>query len=186
METGPLTLIPAHRVSSGGSTLSSESNFVQQQGYAEADPAACGVKLPALMFQPRIIGALVAVGLLTQSPFLFLAIGALLAWSALLPMLNPFEALYTALVARSRGQRIDPAPPPRRFAQGMAAGFMFGIALALLGGHATLARILEAMLVAALLALIFGRFCLGSYLYHVVTGRLAFANRTLPWRRDSA
>jgi len=171
----------------GGSTPSSASNFVQQQGYAEANPDACGVKLPALMFQPRIVGALVAIGLLTQSPFLFLAIGVLLAWSALLPRLNPFEALYATLVARPRGlPRMDPAPPPRRFAQGMAATFMCGIALALLGNHATLASVLELMLVAALLALIFGRFCLGSYVYHAVTGRLAFANRTLPWRRDSA
>jgi len=166
--------------------MSSASNFVQQQGYAEANTAACGVKLPALMFPPRIVGALVAIGVLTQSPYLFLAIGVLLSWSALLPKLNPFEALYTALVARPRGQRIDPAPPPRRFAQGMAATFMFGIALSLLGNQATLAHILEALLVAALAALIFGRFCLGSYVYHAVTGRLAFANRTLPWRRDSA
>jgi len=166
--------------------VSSASNFVQQQGYAGTDPAGCGVKLPALMFQPRIVGALVAIGLFTQSPYLFLALGVLLAWSALLPRLNPFEALYTALVARPRGTRIDPAPPPRRFAQGMAATFMFGIALALLGGHAMLARVLEALLAAALLALIFGRFCLGSYVYHAVTGKLAFANRTLPWRRDPA
>ena len=166
--------------------MSSASNFVQQQGYAEGDSAACSVKLPALMFQPRIVGALVAIGVLTQSPFLFLAIGVLLAWSALIPKLNPFEALYTPLVSGPRGQRIDPAPPPRRFAQGMAATFMFGIALAFLGNHATLALILEALLVAALVALIFGRFCLGSYVYHAVTGRLAFANRTLPWRRDSA
>jgi len=167
--------------------LSSESNFVQQQGYTEVNPAACGVKLPALMFQPRIIGALTAIGLLTQWPLIFLATGALLVWSALLPRLNPFEALYMALVARPRGlPRIDTAPPPRRFAQGMAASFMFGIALALLGGHATLAHVLEAILATALLALIFGRFCLGSYVYHVVTGRLAFANRTLPWRRESS
>jgi hypothetical protein len=161
--------------------VSSASNFVQQQGYAGTDPADCSVKLPALMFQPRMVGALVAIGLITQSPYLFLALGVLLAWSALLPRLNPFEALYTALVARPRGTRIDPAPPPRRFAQGMAASFMFGIALP---GHATLARALEALLAVALLALIFGRFCLGSYVYHAVTGRLAFANRTLPWRRD--
>jgi hypothetical protein len=35
----------------------------------------------------------------------------------------------------------------------------------------------------ALAALIFGRFCLGSYLFLLFTGRLGFANRTLPWAR---
>jgi hypothetical protein len=40
---------------------------------------------------------------------------------------------------------------------------------------------LEALLLAALGALIFGRFCLGSYLFLLLTGQVEFANRTLPW-----
>jgi hypothetical protein len=36
-------------------------------------------------------------------------------------------------------------------------------------------------LLAALAALIFGRFCLGSYLFLLFTGQVEFANRTLPW-----
>jgi hypothetical protein len=35
----------------------------------------------------------------------------------------------------------------------------------------------------ALGALVLGRFCLGSYLYHVLRGETTFANRTLPWSR---
>jgi hypothetical protein len=31
--------------------------------------------------------------------------------------------------------------------------------------------------------LIFGRFCLGSYLFLLLTGQARFANRTLPWAR---
>jgi len=74
----------------------------------------------------------------------------------------------------------DPAPAPRRFAQGMAATFMLGIGLSLRGGQPLLSGILELLLVAALIALVLGRFCLGSYLYHLVTGKRAFANSTLP------
>jgi hypothetical protein len=37
--------------------------------------------------------------------------------------------------------------------------------------------------VVALGALVLGRFCLGSYLYHVLRGETTFANRTLPWSR---
>ncbi len=33
-------------------------------------------------------------------------------------------------------------------------------------------------------ALIFGKFCLGSYVFHLLRGEAAFANRTLPWVRS--
>ena len=42
----------------------------------------------ALMFQPRIIGGLVALGIVLQTPWLFLALSAVLWWSALVPTLN--------------------------------------------------------------------------------------------------
>jgi len=56
--------------------------------------------------------------------------------------------------------RVSPAPPPRRFARGMAATFMLGIGLSLFAGWSTLAWILDAFLVIALVALVFGKFCL--------------------------
>jgi hypothetical protein len=65
----------------------------------------------------------------------------------------------------------------------MAGSFMLAIGLSLLAGWRTLAWGLEGLLLAALAALIFGRFCLGSYLFLLLTGQAAFANRTLPWSR---
>jgi hypothetical protein len=162
--------------------MSSASNFVQQQGFSKAEPSSCGLQFSALMFQPRLIGLLVAIGIVIQSAGLFLALAALLTWSALLPRWNPFEAVHRGLMPGA--PPLGPAPAPRRFAQGMAAMFMLGIGLSLLGGHLAFARILEGILAAALLALIFGRFCLGAYLYHLFTGNRAFANATLPWRRS--
>jgi hypothetical protein len=44
-----------------------------------------------------------------------------------------------------------------------------------------LAYTFEGLLLAALGALIVGRFCLGSYLFLLLTGQSGFANRTLPW-----
>ncbi len=35
----------------------------------------------------------------------------------------------------------------------------------------------------ALSALVFGGFCLGSYLFLIFTRQFDFANRTLPWSR---
>ena len=64
----------------------------------------------------------------------------------------------------------------------MAGTFMLAIGVALLLGSRGLAWSLEAVLLAALGALI-GRFCLGSYVFHLVSGHAGFANRTLPWSR---
>lgn len=43
------------------------------------------------------------------------------------------------------------------------------------------ARGVEAFLVIAPGSLIFGKFCLGAYLYHHLRGDGAFARRTVPW-----
>jgi hypothetical protein len=162
--------------------MTAQLNFVRQQGFRDAPAQGCDLRYQALMFQPRVIGVLVLIGLLFQTGPYFLALGALLWWTAAFPRLNPFDALYNALVAGPKGRpRLEPAPAPRRFAQAMAGTFMFGIGLSLLAGRVALALGLEALLLLALAALVFGRFCLGSYLYLVVTGQAEYANRTLPW-----
>ncbi len=162
--------------------MTAKLNFIRQQGFRDASPAACDYQFPALMWQPRAIGILVLVGLVLQTSFYFLALSALLWWNVILPTLNPFDALYNTLVAKPRGvPPLSPAPAPRRFAQAMAGSFMLGIGLSLLFGWSILAWALQALLLAALAALIFGRFCLGSYVFLLFTGQIGFANRTLPW-----
>ena len=159
-------------------------HFVEQQGFGRLEGIECERQFAALMFQPRIVAVVVAVGLLTQSAGLFLVLSALLWWNALLPAWNSFDAVYNKLIAGPRGlPRLGPAPPPRRFAQGMAATFMLGIGLSLLGGVVALAWILEGFLAVALLALLAGSLCLGSYIHHLITGHRSFANETLPWRK---
>jgi len=72
------------------------------------------------------------------------------------------------------------APSPVR--QGMAGSFALAIGILLLGQLGTAALVLQVLLLAALAALIFGRFCLGSFLYHLFRGKSAFAIATLPWK----
>jgi hypothetical protein len=141
-----------------------------------------------LSFQPRIVFPTVLVAILLQlvsipaSAGLHTAIAAVLGWNTLLPSLNPFELAYDRWVARPKGwPELPPAPGPRRMAQGMAAAFNLGAGLALLYGSMPPAWVLQAMLVVAFSALLFGRFCLGAYVYHLLKGRVAFANSTLPW-----
>jgi hypothetical protein len=162
--------------------MTAKQSFVRQQGFRDATADACAYQFPALMWQPRIIGILVLIGLVMQAWLYFLGLGVLLWWNALLPRFNPFDHLHNA-VARG-GTRLGPAPGPRRFAQGMAGTFMLAIALTLLGGWRAGAWIVEGLLLTALAALIFGRFCLGSYIFLLVTGQAKYANRTLPWSRS--
>jgi hypothetical protein len=161
-------------------------NFIKQQGFEEASARTCDIQYPALMFQPRVIGVLVLAGVLLQASTLFLTLSAVLWWSALMPRLNPFDRLYNSVVAARKGlPALTVAPGPRRFAQGMAATFMLLIGVSLLVGWDTLAWVLEALLLVAIGALIFGAFCLGSYVFHVLTGNGEFAKRTLPWGRGA-
>jgi Domain of unknown function (DUF4395) len=168
-------------------------NFMKQQGFAEEPAASCDMHFGGLYFQPRIVGPLVVIGILLGvlglvfvSAVWFLVLSAVLWWNVIFPALNPFERFYNAAIARPRGKTIlPPAPGPRRFAQGMAAAFMVVVGIALLEGWMVTAWIFEAGLVAAFSALLFGKFCLGAYIYHLLRGEVAFANSTLPWVRPS-
>jgi Domain of unknown function (DUF4395) len=168
-------------------------NFMKQQGFAEEPSVSCDMHFAGLYFQPRIVGPLVVVGIVLSvlelvfvSAVWFLVLSALLWWNVIFPALNPFERFYNAAIARPRGKTLlPPAPGPRRFAQGMAAAFMLVVGIALLQGWMVTAWIFQAGLVAAFSALLFGKFCLGAYIYHLLRGEVAFANSTLPWARPS-
>jgi hypothetical protein len=161
--------------------MTAKLNFVRQQGFTDASPEACRYLYPALMWQPRVIGILVLVGLIFQAASFFLALAALLWWNVILPAFNPFDAVYNRLVKPKGVPGLPPAPAPRRFAQAEAGTVMFAIGVALVCELNLLAYLLEGLVLASLAALIFGRFCQGSYLYWLFTGQSAVANRTLPW-----
>jgi len=164
-------------------------NFMKQQGFTEEPDNVCNMHFSGLYFQPRIVGALVVAGIIVQflghslaAAILYFVLSAFLWWNVTLPKLNPFERFYNRVLAIPKGRAtLAPAPGPRRFAQGMAAAFMLVVGVALLQGWMVTAWIFEAGLVMAFSALLFGKFCLGAYIYHLLHGRVAFANSTLPW-----
>jgi Domain of unknown function (DUF4395) len=159
-------------------------NFMRQQGFPEEPADACNMHFEGLYFQPRIVFPAVLVAIVLQSAWLHLLIFAVLAWNTLLPAFNPFELAYNRWIAAPRGRKLlDPAPGPRRMAQGMAAALSLGAGVGLLAGAAEFAWIMEAGLVVGFSALLFGKFCIGAYLFHLIKGRVAFANATLPWAR---
>jgi hypothetical protein len=167
-------------------TATLKRNFILQQGLSEASAASCPAQYSSLHFQPRILGVVVLVAVMLQDSRVFLALAGVLWWSALVPRLNPFDALYNWTIAVRPGRvALPPAPPPRRFAQGMAGTFALGIGISLALGWNGTAHVLEGMLIVALAALVLGGFCLGSFVFHLLRGRATFARRTLPWARGA-
>jgi len=97
-------------------------NFILQQGFEEPAPAVCPRQYSALHFQPRTVFVCIVAGIFFHSPPVFYLLCAVLWWSALLPKLNPFDALYNLTFGSNRltAFYLTPAPAPRRTAQAMA------------------------------------------------------------------
>ncbi len=157
-------------------------NFILQMGFENPAPAVRARQYSALVFQPKIVLVAVVAGILFQSPGVFAALGAVLWWSALLPKLNPISALYNRTIGRRPGAfRLGPAPTPRRAAETEAGALALGIAVLIHSGFTLAAGVLQAILLAAVLAVIIASFCTGTFLYHLARGRWGFARQTLPW-----
>jgi hypothetical protein len=174
-------------------------NFMKQQGFADESSALCDMHFEGLYFQPRIVGTLILVGIalsvagyrlgaatpIDYAAGLFFVLSAVLWWNVAVPSLNPFEVVYNRALAIPRGRTpLVPAPGPRRFAQAMAAAFMLIVGVALLSGWMITAFVFEAGLVAAFSMLLFGKFCLGAYIFLLLRGQVTLANSTLPWARS--
>ncbi|TAM79102.1 MAG: DUF4395 domain-containing protein [Acidobacteria bacterium] len=158
--------------------------FMAQQGFRGDEPSRRRSHFLALQLQPSVLGLLVVVGIIFQSASLFFVLAAVLVWNVVMPRLNPFERLYDWVIGGPASMpQLEPAPAPRRFAQGMAATFMAITGLSLALGWMIVAYVFEAFLLVALIALVAGRFCMGSYIFHTLRGRGAFANSTSPWSK---
>jgi hypothetical protein len=143
----------------------SRVDFIRQQGFT-TDGCHDGL-YTALMFQPRVVGCVVALGVVLQDPWVFLALSLALWLGALVPAQNPFDAFFNHVIAdRWRLETLPVAPEPRRFALGMVAAFAMAIGVALLAGAPRAAWLVEGLLAAAVMKVIFGRDCLGAALYH--------------------
>ena len=159
-------------------------NFILQLGFEDPAPAVVPLQYSALVFQPKVVLITVVAGILFQSPAIFAALGALLWWSALFPKLNPLNALYNKTIGRRPGAfRLGPSPAPRRCAETEAGAVALTIALLIHAGFSLAAYVVEAIFLAAALAVLIGSFCFGSFTYHLLRGRWRFALQTLPWEK---
>ena len=151
--------------------MNAESRFILSQGFAEPAPESCGLHFAALQFQPRVIGIIVVAGMIVQSVAilpsvaLFVILGIVLCWGAMVPDANVFEWAYNLTSPR---YRLNRAPAPRRFAQGLAGMMALAIAAFLYMHWMLAATVLELLLLAAVAGILFAKFCFGSWLYHTV------------------
>ena len=167
----------------------SQVRFIRQQGVS--NPDAGSHLYSALMLQPRIVGGLTALGILLQTPWLFFGLSAALWVSALVPTLNPFDAIYNHTVARPRGlPPLGVAPAPRRVSAGLAAALALAIGVALLVGARNTSWVLEGLLGGAVIMVFLG-FCPGAYVYRffkreVTTAARDTATQRVAGRDDSS
>jgi len=157
-------------------------NFIVQQGSPVPDGASCDARYGSLLLQPRLVLGWTVIALLLGSAPLFAALGALLCFCAAVPEMNPFEALYNAVLARRRGGvRLTPAPAPRRFSQLLGGALSLTVACLYVFGHSGAARIVGVVFLAFVVSLAVAGFCFGSFVYHLLRGRWRFAWRSAPW-----
>ena len=141
--------------------------FICQQGFPV--PNANPHLYSALMVQPRMVGGVVVLGIVLQRPEVFLALAAVMAWAALVPSQNLFDAIYNYAVAYPRGlPPLRDAPAPRRFSQGFAAAMALAMGLALLNGAIAIAWLLEGAALVSIASVLVRRFCVPAHLYYLV------------------
>jgi len=156
-------------------------NFVQQQGYTSLTPPQCAVRYPALIFQPRVLFVVFSISVIFSLHRAFFLVSLLLFFSALLPSLNPFDALYRFLFPRHSKFNAR-ALAPRRFSQLLGGAFCLVIFFAAQFGMPVLYWSMASSLLFFNALPAFTNFCMPALLYHIFSGKLEFALKTLPWR----
>ncbi len=148
--------------------MTAESRFILSQGFPEPAPESCGLHFAALQFQPRVVGVILIAGMTLQSIArrpsvgLFVVLGIVLGWGAMVPDANVFEWIYNR---RSPRYRLTRAPAPRRFAQGLAGLMTLAIATFLYLDWMPAAILVELLLLAAVAGIVYVKFCFGSWVY---------------------
>ena len=146
----------------------SEIDFIRQMGVVTDHPDHR--LYAALMFQPRAIGGILALGIVLQSAWLFLALSAALWWSTVFPARSLFDAAYNHLVAHPRGLApLAPSLAPRRFAQAMAGTAALTIGGALLMDATLTAWVFQGLFAIGVLSAVVARVCGPAKVYLAVT-----------------
>lgn len=139
------------------------------QGFTGLDDASLAEAGPWLRLTPAFCTAIIIVATVFALPELLWALVPFALLGAAFPR-HPFDYIYNVVRRHLTGTRLlPPNGAPRRFACGLAAGWMSATALAFMAGYDTLAYVLGGIIASSGLLVSATHFCIPSLLYRFVT-----------------
>lgn len=146
---------------------------LNKQGFGKLDDQAKSRYALPLRFTPAVCTALIVIGLVLQSP-IWIGSMALVALSgALFPSGMLMDLFYNFGVRHLFGTPpLPPTPKPRQFSYLLSTTFLTGSAVSFYYGLSALGVILGGMVVIGSTILTTTLWCLGSWYYRLIFGRV--------------
>jgi len=154
-------------------TASTKDNL-DKQGFCDLDDEAKSRYALPLRFTPGVGTALIAIGLVLQSPIWLGSMALVTLSGVLLPRGMFLDLVYNLGVRHVFGvPALPPTPTPRRFSYGISTVWLAGSAASFYYGLPLLGLLLGATVAIGGTILTITLWCLGSWIY-----RLFFRNAT--------
>jgi hypothetical protein len=146
---------------------------MDKQGFGDLDTKAKSRYALPLRFTPGVGTTLVVVGLIWQSPAWLAAVAVTALSGALLPRAMFIDLVYNFGVRHLFGAPpLPPTPTPRRFSYVLSATLLAGSALSFSYGLSALGCLLGGMVAVGGTILTVSLWCLGSWFYRLIFGRV--------------
>jgi Domain of unknown function (DUF4395) len=154
-------------------TASTKDNL-DKQGFCDLDDEAKSRYVLPLRFTPGIGTALIAIGLVLQSPIWLGAMALVTLSGVLLPRGMLIDLVYNLGVRHLFGAPLlPPTPTPRRFSYGISTVWLAGSAVSFYYGLPLLGFVLGGTVVIGGTILTTTLWCLGSWIYRLFFRRAA-------------
>jgi hypothetical protein len=152
----------------------STRRLLELQGFYGVEDSELSKVDSGLRVSPVICAMTVAVATITANANLFWGLLPFALAGALFPG-HPFDVVYNhGLRHWTKGPRLPRYPAPRRFTCLLASAFIAASAFFIQSGAVETGQILGGILVATALVPILTGFCVPSFLYRLVTGKIDF------------
>ena len=150
---------------------------LQTQGFSAVDEMWLAEIAPWLRWSPALCATFAALGTVTASPSILFALAGTAFLGAVLPF-HPFDLIYNyGIRFFVRKQRLPPNGAPRRFACGIAAGWLIATAFLFSAGKMEAGYALGTLFVAVAGLVSTTDICIPSLLFNLI-GRLFRARAT--------
>ena len=154
--------------------IQSTRRLLELQGFYGVEDSDLGKIDFGLRVSPVVCAVTVAIATVTANATIFWGLLPFALMGGLLSG-HPFDVVYNHGLRRwIKGPRLPLYPAPRRFACLLASVFIVASALLIESGAVVTGQALGGILVATALVPIVTGFCVPSFLYRLVTGKISF------------